>query len=50
MDGLEDDLFFFVGSENNLNLVTYDLDLMVGHIDIKNEELKLWEPGPKGKF
>ncbi len=50
LDGLEGDLYLYVSDVYNLNIVTYDLDLMVGHIDITKEKTILFDPNMDGKF
>lgn len=50
LDGLEGNLYIYVSSTYNLNLVTEDLDLMVGFIDITKEETKLFDPNMDGTF
>ncbi len=50
LDGLEGDIYIYVSATHNLNLVTYDLDLMIGFIDITKEETKLFDPNMDGSF
>ena len=50
LNGLEGDLYIYISDAYNLNIVTYDLDLMIGHIDITTEEIKLFDPNMDGKF
>jgi len=40
----------YVSATGNLNLVTEDLDLMVGFIDITKEKIKLYDPNMDGTF
>ncbi len=50
LNGLEGDLYIYISDAYNLNIVTYDLDLMIGHIDITTEEINLFDPNMDGKF
>ena len=50
LDGLEGNLYMYVSATGNLNLVTEDLDLMVGFIDITKEKIKLYDPNMDGTF